>query len=405
MSDQPIIIKRYKKTHRASHGGAWKIAYADFVTAMMAFFLLMWLINVATEETKKGIAEYFTTSIINMDSASAGTGMMEGETAAPQSGNNELEIENDNNNKSNSYNANVPKLKEQVAPKMQLYPDDFAPSEKGDKDINRKITTDTNESDKPNVEHRVKPQDAIIEDKNVTELKKIDNKDHGKDAADTKNMEKHDKKNQVEQELTASEKAKEDKESEKAVAEKLQQKEILEKVESTIKTAFNSLQEIEKFKHNLIVELTDEGIRIQIVDSPDQEMFKSGSPLPAKITEDIIKTLGHILEKVPNNINITGHTDSQPYNKKGYGNWELSSDRAHATRRILEDNNIKSSRFIEVNGRADRDPFNKKNTTAPQNRRISITVLYDDLQKQQQEDPKNNSVDTKETETKFPKKP
>ena len=91
--------------------------------------------------------------------------------------------------------------------------------------------------------------------------------------------------------------------------------------------------------------------------------------------------------------------------KKGYGNWELSSDRAHATRRILENSNIKSDRFMEVNGRADKDPFNKKDTTAPENRRISITVLFDELQKQQQEDSKNNSVDAKEAETKPAEKP
>lgn len=424
MSDQPIIIiKKYKKNHHRTHGGAWKIAYADFVTAMMAFFLLMWLINIATDETKKGIAEYFTSSIINMESASAGTGMMDGETSSPQNGNSEQEIENDNNNKSNTYNSNVPKLKEKAAPKIQLYPDDFAPSQMGDKNLTRKITTYTNESNKPNIEHHIKQQGAIPEDKDVADLKKMDDKDHGKGSAEAKNMKEDDKKNQekqientevknskvmkkeLEEQLAAIEKTEKDKDLEKAVAEEFRQKEITQKIENNIKAAFNSLQEVEKFKHNLIIELTDEGIRIQIVDSPDHEMFKSGSPTPVKFTEDIIKTLGKILVKIPNNINITGHTDSKPYYKKGYGNWELSSDRAHAARRILENGSIKSNRFIEVKGRADRDPFNKKDTTAPENRRISITILFDELQKQQQEDPKNDSVDTKKAEAKPPQKP
>ena len=420
MADRPIIIKRYKKAHHLTHGGAWKIAYADFVTAMMAFFLLMWLINVTTEETKKGIAEYFTSSVIVMESASTGTGMIEGETSAVQNGNSEREIEDENNNKSNTYNSNIPKMKDQAAPRIQSYPDDFAPSEMGDKDINRKITTYTNESNNPNVEHRVERQGAIPEDTNVADLKKIDNKDHGKGADETENIDNADKKNQVqsiiaknlkaidkqlEQQLTASEKAAEDKELEKAAAEDLQKKEMIQKVEDNIRAAFNSLQEIEKFKHNLIVELTDEGVRIQIVDNSDHEMFKNGSPMPAKFTEKIIKTLGNVLEKLPNKINITGHTDSRPYNKKGYGNWELSSDRAHATRRILENSDIKGSRFIEVNGRADRDPFNKNDPMAPENRRISITVLYDELQKQQQENTEKDSVDAKKTETKSPKKP
>jgi chemotaxis protein MotB len=423
MSEQPIIIKRYKKTHHRTHGGAWKIAYADFVTAMMAFFLLMWLINVATDETKKGIAEYFTSSIINMESASTGTGMMDGETSAPQNGNSEQEIENDNNNKSNTYNSNVQKLKEKAAPKIQLYPDDFAPSQMGDKDNTRKITTYTNESNKPNIEHHIKRQGAIPEDKDVADLKKMDDKDHGKGSVETKNMKEDDKKSQekqvenaeiknskltkkeLEEQLAAIEKAEKSTDSEKVLAEELRQKEIIQKIENNIKAAFNSPQEMKKFKHNLIVELADEGIRIQIVDSPAHEMFKSGSPIPVKFTEGIIKALGKILVNLPNKINITGHADSKPYNKKGYGNWELSSDRAHATRRILEDSNIKSNRFIEVNGRSDRDPFNKKDPTAAENRRISITILFDKLQKQQQEDPKNDSVDTKKAEAKSSQKP
>lgn len=419
MVEQPIIVKKYKKPHHQSHGGAWKIAYADFVTAMMAFFLLMWLVNVATEETKKGIAEYFTSSIISMESAGAGTGMIEGEVSAAQNSSSELEIENDSNNKSNAYNSNVPKIKEQEVSKMQLYPDEFASSKMGDKDIDRQITTYTNESDKPNIEHRIKQQGVILEDKNVADLEKIDNKNHGKGVNETKNREDDEKKNQekqiegtslqnstiiheqLEQEQSLdSEKSIENKESEKSALEKLQQEEMMQKIENNIKEAFNSLQEIEKFKHNLIIELTDEGIRIQIIDSSDHEMFKSGSPLPVKFTENIISTLGHVLEKLPNKINITGHTDSKPYNRKGYGNWELSSDRAHATRRILENSSIKNERFIEVNGRADRDPFNKKDPAAPENRRISITVLFDELQKQQQTDSKNNSINTEETETK-----
>ncbi len=419
MANQPIIIKRYKKSHHATHGGAWKIAYADFVTAMMAFFLLMWLINVASEETKKGIAEYFSTSVISMKEANAGSGMIEGEVSATQSGNNDEEIVTDNDNTYNSYNANIPQVKNEHTPEMQVFPDDFAASEMGDKDTNNKVTTLTNESDKLNVEHRVKRQGAIPEDVNVADLQRIDNKEHGKGASETEKIKESNKNNEkqssgaikqesskkiLEQEAAAK-KAEEDKESAKTAAEMLQQKVAIQKVENNIKAAFNSIQEIEKFKHNLIIELTDEGIRIQIVDSPDHEMFKSGSPIPVKFTEKIIKALGGIVTKLPNKIEITGHTDSRPYNKKGYGNWELSSDRAHSTRRILEEGGVKGNRFTEVNGRADRDPFNKKDALAPENRRISITVLYDESQKQQQENTEKDSVNAKKTETKSAEKP
>jgi chemotaxis protein MotB len=340
---QPVIIRRYKKYHTSSHGGAWKIAYADFVTAMMAFFLLMWLINVASEETRKGIAEYFSTRVISMKATSAGTGMIEGEVYATQSSKSDQETEIETDTENNSY---------------------------------------TDKDNKRNVEPRAKQQSLVSEAVDIANLEKIDSK---------KNQEKQNQKESstkpkivkktIEQESVTNEEEKEENESEKIAAEKQQQKEALQKIEDNIKTAFNALQKTEEFKHNLIVELTDEGIRIQIVDSSDREMFKSGSSTPAKFTEKIIRTLGKVITKLPNKINITGHTDSRIYNKKGYGNWELSSDRAHSTRRILEDSNVKSDRFVEVNGRADRDPLNKDDTKAPENRRISITVLYAESQK------------------------
>ena len=96
MQDKLIIIRKYKKSHHRSNGGAWKIAYADFVTAMMALFLLMWLVNVATDETKKGISEYFTTSVISIESSSAGTRAIEAEVMATQSGDSDQEVITDN---------------------------------------------------------------------------------------------------------------------------------------------------------------------------------------------------------------------------------------------------------------------------------------------------------------------
>ena len=217
---------------------------------------------------------------------------------------------------------------------------------------------------------------------NVVNLKKVDNKRNSEGV--DKTLEKEQK-------------------SEKIADKKLQQKEIRQKIEDNIKTAFNSLQEVNKFKHNLIIELKDEGIRIQIVDSPDHEMFKSGSPIPAKFTEKIIRTLGGIITKLPNKIEITGHTDSRPYQRKGYGNWELSSDRAHSTRRILEESGVKSDLFVEVNGRADTDPLNKNNSKAPENRRVSITILYSE--KQPQKSTKNESAkqDQKNSNKNIPK--
>ncbi len=322
MQNKPIIIRKYKKYRHRSNSGAWKIAYADFVTAMMALFLLMWLINVTTDETKKGISEYFTASIIKMESENAGTKAIEGEGSVTQNGDTDQETMTDNDQRYNSDSAT-----------------------KNDQDIS-------------------------------------------KNKASTKHSENVD------------EVVKEDHEVKKIALEKRQRKEELQKVEKTVKNAFNSLQERENFKHNLVIGLTNEGIRIQILDSHDQAMFKSGCSIPMKVTEKIIRALGGILTKLPNKIDITGHTDSKPYCKKAYGNWELSSDRANSTRRILEDSGVKSEQFSEVHGRADRDPLNKSNSNAPENRRVSITILHIDSQEQ-----KNTAVtlNQKNSNSKIPK--
>ena len=111
-------------------------------------------------------------------------------------------------------------------------------------------------------------------------------------------------------------------------------------------------------------------------------MFKKGDDTPVKVTENLIGELGKIISQLPNKIDITGHTDSHPYYRKEYGNWELSSDRAHSTRRILEKSGVRNEQFAEVHGRADRDPLNKSNPSAPENRRVSITILHADSQSQ-----------------------
>ena len=292
MKNRPIIIRKYKKPHIRLNTGAWKIAYADFVTAMMALFLLMWLVNVATEETKKGISEYFTASVISMNSASAGSRVIEGVVSATQFGQSDEEVIDDGE-----------------------------------------------------MEHSAKPTS-------------------------------------VKNNINADKETQENKEEKKIAIERQQRRESLQQVENTVKAAFNSLKELGQIQHNLMIEQTDYGVRIQIVDTQEQEMFKKGDDTPVKVTETLIGELGKIISQLPNKIDITGHTDSHPYYRKEYGNWELSSDRAHSTRRILEESGVRNEQFSEVHGRADRDPLNKSNPSAPENRRVSITILHTDSQSQ-----------------------
>lgn len=349
MSKYPaVIIKKYKKSHQTTHGGTWKIAYADFITSMMALFLLMWLISVTTEETRKGISEYFTTSIIGIKSANAGTGLINGDSASTQNGSNDQEEPKTEENKQyNSYNSNVSIQNNQHI-----------------QQISTNVSTTLQDANK-------QQQGTIAKNINAQFLKKTQQK---------------------ELEENVEEIAKE------VAAVKQAQNEMRQNIENSIKNAFNSLQEVEKFKHNLIIELTDEGIKIQIVDSSEHEMFKTGSSIPVKFTETIIRTLGEIIATLPNKIEITGHTDSLPYRHKGYSNWELSADRANSTRRILEKSGVTNDRFDEVNGRADKDPLNKTDPKAPENRRVSITILYSDsqqsLENMDTKNQKNNSSNT-----------
>lgn len=401
MAEKPtIIVKKYKKAGHGYHGGAWKIAYADFVTAMMAFFLLMWLVNSATEEAKKGVAEYFTATVVTSVAASTGTGMMGGEVIDTQSGNSELEVINDEENKYNFYNSNIPNNENQLAHEKKLFPNDYASNETGAKKANLSNQgkgTIANQSPKTTVTKEANPQNKL--DSNQEKEIKGPKEEKQETTQDKKQQDKSavtkEENSQNKLDSTNEEEKKQEAEQNKKQQDKA---ESLQKIMDNLKQAFNSLEELEKFKHNLIIELTEEGVKIQIIDSSEQEMFKSGSPKPVKYTENVIKAVGKIVSDLPNKINITGHTDSTPYNKKGYSNWELSSDRANATRRILESCNIDGDRFLEVSGKADRDLFNKEDTQAPENRRISITVLYPELQEPDQEDPKDNSVNSKKNE-------
>ena len=270
---QPIIVKRIRKGGQGGHhGGAWKIAYADFVTAMMAFFLLMWLLGSTTKGDMEGIANYFKTPL--KVAMQGGTGA--GDSASILQG--------------------------------------------GGQDLTRR-------------NGQVKRGDTPA-DKKTYDLK----------AA----------KAAVEQ----------------AESERLQK--LKERIEQTI--AANPL--LTKYKNQLLLDITSEGLRIQIVDEKNRPMFAMASSELQPYTRDILDVLALVLNDVPNRIGLSGHTDSTPYQTAtGYSNWELSADRANASRRELVHGGLADAKILRVVGLAaavhlDRnDPFN------PINRRISILVM------------------------------
>ena len=271
---QPIIIKRVKKGGHAVHGGAWKIAYADFVTAMMAFFLLMWLLGSTTEGDKKGIADYFG-SPLKLSLMASGSGA--GDASHLLKG--------------------------------------------GGQDLTRQ----TGQVKKGEVEAERKTM-------NLRALKA---------------------------------------EQQRAEAAKLE--ELKDKVEEKI--AANPA--LAAMKSQIKLDMTRDGLRIQIVDEGNRPMFDSGSAVVKPYMRDLLREIGSVLGEVPNRLTLEGHTDAQPFSAgdRGYSNWELSADRANASRRELMSGGMPEDRTLRIQGLASSTPFERKDPLAPTNRRISIIVM------------------------------
>ena len=243
--EEEIIIKRGGKGHGGHHGGSWKVAYADFVTAMMAFFLLMWLSSVLTEPQKAGVADYFE-------------------------------------------NYRIFK-------------------EKGATPLYETIMTTQQQSESQG-------------EKQVAHMEEVT-------------------------------------------------RELKKKVEG----------KYQAISDQIIVEMTEDGFRVQLVDKEGNPMFASGSADLNEWAKDVIAAVAETVRDLPNKIAIEGHTDSVPFARGKLSNWELSSQRASMARQQFEKNGIEASRFARIVGYADTDPFLKGDPTNSKNRRINIMLLKEGL--------------------------
>ncbi len=301
MSDEaqrPIIVKRIKKTVGGAHGGAWKIAYADFVTAMMAFFLLMWLLGSTAKGDLTGIADYFQTPLKVALMGGSGSG------------------------------------------------DSSSIIKGGGQDLTR-------------TEGQQK-KGEIREEKRVINLK----------AA----------------------------EAEHARQEKRKLSELKERIEQAIENS----PALKQYRNQMLLDMTSEGLRIQIMDEFNRPMFATGSAQVQPFARDILREIGKALNGVPNAISISGHTDAQPYagGSKGYSNWELSADRANAARRELIAGNLVEERFRRVVGLSSAVLFDMSNPLNPVNRRISIIVMNKRTEEAVSKDGGTIEDDKKEAEVK-----
>lgn len=301
----PIVIKRKKAGHHGHHGGAWKVAYADFVTAMMAFFLLMWLLNVTTEEQKSGIADYFAPSLPTAESSS-GLGMMPGGATITVPG---------------------------------TMASDAAPVAISDPIPTQGINMTESEEDL---------EGAPSEDSS--------------EFADQKKPEKPT-----------------DEQLDKALEER--EKKMFDEVAKELQEAIEATPELADLKKALVIDQTPEGLRIQLVDQEGYSMFPRGSAVMEARARQLLGLVAKAVVNLPNQLSISGHTDSAPYVTPNgtYSNWELSSDRANAARRVLTQDNIPEARIRTVVGRADKEHFVKENPLDPRNRRLSIILLKQSL--------------------------
>jgi chemotaxis protein MotB len=295
---QPIIIKKVKKGGGGHHGGAWKVAYADFVTAMMAFFLLLWLLNATTEEQRRGIADYFDPGF----RGSGGAGGILGGNSRAEEG--ELE------SASSAPSISIPL---------------------------------------PTVSRTVDSED----------LAKIE----------------------AEGEDEAAEGPREPQEAPDD-ADRIEQAEFA-RAEERLRQALQEIPDIDDLAQNLIIDQTPEGLRIQILDQEGRKMFEAGGAEPLPRTRTLLNQVAKVIREMPNKISISGHTDAAPYAAQdvSYGNWELSSDRANASRRVLLESGLPHDRIAWVQGKADQDPLFPDDPTSPRNRRVAIVLLRDKIWK------------------------
>ncbi len=319
------IIRREEVVEEGHHGGAWKVAYADFVTAMMAFFLLMWLLNATTEAQRRGLADYFAPSA-SVSVQRSGTGRPLGGASPFTEG---LAISD--RGTVAVMNANAPPVDE-------------------DDDGSDTLATKTVHQETQAGPGRVGGEpDAGAE---AAQARMTPQATQARTAA------------QAEQARHASEEA------------RRQEQASFAQAADEMRRAVAADPELAPLARQLAVDLTPEGLRVQIRDSDGLPMFANGSPEPNERARIVLTRLVPTLMRLHEKVAIAGYTDATPYaGGAGRTNWDLSADRANATRRILTEAGLPDGRIKDVTGHGDRDPLLPASPEAAPNRRIAILLI------------------------------
>ncbi|CAO3421669.1 flagellar motor protein MotB [Azospirillum doebereinerae] len=343
--ERPIIIKKKKGGHGGHHGGAWKVAYADFVTAMMAFFLLLWLLNVTTSDQRKGIADYFSPVSVSREQSGSG-GMLGGKT---------ITVPGAQVSATSPMSADVP----------VSGPPGYSSQE-------------TEDADDP-TEAPAGPGTGTGPGRQGETGSAADQKSSESRADYQKRMEEMAKQLGIPGQKPGeklSDFGERVKEAGEHLQDAQQEAKQFQQAATEIRQAIQSVPELEPLAQNLMIDQTPEGLRIQIVDQDRVSMFPGGSGQMYPQTRQLVQQVAKALAKLPNKLSISGHTDGTPFPAgSGRDNWDLSSERANATRRALIAGGIEEGRIQDVVGKADRDPLAPDQPGSPRNRRVSMVLL------------------------------
>ena len=321
-----VIIKREEVVEGGHHGGAWKVAYADFVTAMMAFFLLMWLLNATTEEQRRGLADYFSPANI-FSHTSSGNGQPFGGRSPYTEGN----MASDRGAAAIVNGRNPPQ------------PD----AEEDDSDT---------------------PATTPVYRRDGTSEPSVADRDHGRARPNAPPGHAEREAHGV---AGGAEAKREQQQREQAAHER----EALESAAEQLRARVAADPELAPLAHQLAIDMTPEGLRIQLLDDDQVAMFATGSATPNERAKLLLQKIVPVLQGLNEQISIAGHTDATPFAGHDRSNWDLSTERANATRRLLVEAGLPEDRIRNVTGNADRDPLLPADPFAAANRRIAITVL------------------------------
>lgn len=285
---EPLILKKKIKIAAGAHGGAWKVAYADFVTAMMAFFLLLWLLNATTEDQMTGLSDYFAPPSASEDSQGIGKALA-GATAALEGA---------------MRSASSPPVTSIAIPS-------YGSEEEGDQ-----TGEERDDPDAPDVNIG----DATPEQ---------------------------------------------------------QENQMLDDAMAKLQQSIKDDPQLRELQDSILFEVTEEGLLIQLLDYQRREMFEPGTATMTRRAIRLLALISGIIVQMPNDVALTGHTDSapQPGATAIYGNWELSGDRAATSREWMEEQGFPPERLIRVEGKADTDLLDPRDPENERNRRISILLL------------------------------